>query len=140
MKLPLRVTYDTDVEKVRKLVKKLGQALLEHPQVGHTFMQPLKSQGVYKMEDSAMIIRVKFMTKPGEQFVTRKVVYESIRELFEREGIKFAHKEVTVRLADGKIEELSQEEQDAITAATRSVIDQEAEAAAGGKGASSSGR
>ena len=29
MKLPLRVTYDTDVEKVRKLIKKLGQQLLE---------------------------------------------------------------------------------------------------------------
>ena len=102
MKLPLRVTYDTDVEKVRKLVKKLGQELLNHPQVGHTFMQPLKSQGVYKMEDSAMIIRVKFMTKPGEQFVTRKVVYEAIQDLFAREGIHFAHKEVTVRLADAQ--------------------------------------
>ena len=103
MKLPLRVTYDTDVDRVRKLVKKLGQELLEHPQVGHTFMQPLKSQGVYKMEDSAMIIRVKFMTKPGEQFVTRKVVYESIQDLFAREGIHFAHKEVTVRLADDQM-------------------------------------
>lgn len=94
------LTYDTDVEKLRKLVKKLGQELLNHPQVGHTFLQPLKSQGVYKMEDSAMIIRVKFMTKPGEQFVTRKVVYEAIQDLFVREGIHFAHKEVTVRLAD----------------------------------------
>ncbi len=130
MKLPLRVTYDTDVEKVRKLVKKLGQELLTHPQVGHTFMQPLKSQGVYKMEDSAMIIRVKFMTKPGEQFVTRKVVYESIQDLFAREGIHFAHKEVTVRLADGQVDELSEEERKAVTAAARSVIDAEEEAAA----------
>ncbi len=130
MKLPLRVTYDTDVEKVRKLVKKLGQELLEHPQVGHTFMQPLKSQGVYKMEDSAMIIRVKFMTKPGEQFVTRKVVYESIQDLFAREGIHFAHKEVTVRLADGQIDDLSAEEKQAVSAAARSVIDAEEEAAA----------
>ncbi len=133
MKLPLRVTYDTDVEKVRKLVKKLGQQLLEHPQVGHTFMQPLKSQGVYKMEDSAMIIRVKFMTKPGEQFVTRKVVYESIQDLFAREGIHFAHKEVTVRLAEGNTDDLSEEEQKAVTAAARSVIDAEEEAKAGGK-------
>ena len=130
MKLPLRVTYDTDVEKVRKLVKKLGQELLEHPQVGDTFMQPLKSQGVYKMEDSAMIIRVKFMTKPGEQFVTRKVVYQSIQDLFAREGIKFAHKEVTVRLADDQnSEELNQQEKKAVTAAARSVIDAEEEVA-----------
>ncbi len=139
MKLPLRVTYDTDVEKVRKLVKKLGQQLLEHPAVGHTFMQPLKSQGVYKMEDSAMIIRVKFMTKPGEQFVTRKVVYESIQDLFAREGVHFAHKEVTVRLADAQVDDLSVEEKQAVSSAARSIIDaeEEAMAAAGGKASGS---
>ncbi|MEL6966995.1 MAG: mechanosensitive ion channel domain-containing protein [Pseudomonadota bacterium] len=139
MKLPLRVTYDTDVERVRKLIKKLGQQLLEHPQVGHTFMQPLKSQGVYRMEDSAMIIRVKFMTKPGEQFVTRKVVYESIQELFAREGIQFAHKEVTVRLADKKVEQLDEGEKKAVSAAARSVIDAE-EAATAGKAPADGGR
>lgn len=126
MKLPLRLTYDTDVEHVRKLVKKLGQKLLEHPVIGHMFIQPLKSQGVYAMEDSAMIIRVKFMTKPGDQFVARKVIYAEIRELFEREGIKFAHREVTVRLADGKkAEDLSEEEREAIAGSVRSAIEEE---------------
>jgi small-conductance mechanosensitive channel len=127
-KLPLRVTYDTDVEKVRKLIKKLGQRLLEDPEVGHTFMEPLKSQGVYKMEDSAMIIRVKFMTKPGEQFVVRKLVYASIRELFSEAGITFAHKEVTVRIAEnGNRSERTEQEKQGATAAARSVLDAEAE-------------
>lgn len=130
MKLPLRLTYDTDVEKVRKLVKKIGQRLLEDPVVGHLFLQPLKSQGVYAMEDSAMIIRVKFMTRPGDQFVTRKVVYAAIREVFSREGIRFAHREVTVRLADGqKPDELTEEQKKAITGSVRAVID-DAQAAA----------
>jgi len=129
MKLPLRLTYDTDVERVRKLVKKLGQQLLEHQDVGELFLQPLKSQGVYKMEDSAMIIRIKFMTKPGDQFVTRKVVYAAIRDLFEREDIKFANKEVTVRLAEEPVEPLNDEQKKAITAAARSVIDDEEAAA-----------
>ena len=100
MKLPLRVNYDTDVEKVRKLVKNLGKALMAHPEVGHMFVQPLKSQGVFKMEDSAMIIRIKFMTKPGEQFMTRKVVYAEIQKLFEENDIKFAHQRVTVHVAE----------------------------------------
>lgn len=139
-KLPLRVTYDTDVENVRKLIKKLGKSLLEHPEIGHEFMEPLKSQGVYKMEDSAMIIRVKFMTKPGKQFAIRKLVYESIQELFAREGIRFAHKEVTVRLADGgKVDDLSERQKLAATSAARSIIDAEAEAAQKG-GASSDDR
>lgn len=123
MKLPLRVTYDTDVEKVRKLIKKLGQELLEDPVIGGNFILPLKSQGVIEMQDSAMIIRVKFMTKPGDQWLVRKRVYEDIRALFQREGIKFAHREVTVRLADGKVDDLTEEQKREVAAAAHSSIE-----------------
>jgi moderate conductance mechanosensitive channel len=99
MKLPLRLTYDTDVERVRKLIKKLGQELLEDQELGSKFLEPLKSQGVIEMDDSAMIMRVKFTTRPGDQFVVRKKVFARIRELFEKERIRFAHREVTVRVA-----------------------------------------
>ncbi|MBV1895897.1 MAG: mechanosensitive ion channel [Rhodobacteraceae bacterium] len=123
MKLPLRVTYDTDVEKVRKLIKNLGIELLDDPVIGDNFIQPLKSQGVIEMQDSAMIIRVKFMTKPGDQWLVRKKVYEDIRALFAKEGIHFAHREVTVRLADGKVEDLSPEERRSVTGAVQASLD-----------------
>ncbi len=124
MKLPLRLTYDTDIEKVRKLIKKLGQELLEDPVVGDKFMQPLKSQGVIQMDDSAMIARIKFMTKPGDQWVVRKRVFAEIRELFEREGIHFAHREVTVRIPDlDKDRPLDEDERKAIGAAARNALD-----------------
>ncbi len=126
MKLPLRVTYDTDVEKVRKLIKKLGQQLLSDPVIGENFIQPLKSQGVIEMQDSAMIIRVKFMTKPGDQWLVRKKVYQEIRELFAREGIRFAHREVTVRLADDKnAEDLTPKQREAVTGAVQAAIDED---------------
>ncbi len=126
MKLPLRLTYDTDPDKVRKLIKKLGERLLEHPTEGHKFMQPLKSQGVYMMEDSAMIIRVKYMTRPGDQWTTRKLIYQEIRRIFEEEGIKFAHREVTVRIPElegDKERGLSAGEMKAIGAAARRAVD-----------------
>ncbi len=134
MKLPLRVTYDTDVEKVRKLIKKLGVELLDDPVIGKDFIQPLKSQGIIEMQDSAMIIRVKFMTTPNEQWVIRKRVFEEIRELFEREGVQFAHREVTVRLADGKVDDLTPNQREAVTAAAQSAIDDDLmdEASGGG--------
>ena len=125
MKLPLRVTYDTDVEMVRKLIKKLGQQLLSDPVIGENFIQPLKSQGVIEMQDSAMIIRVKFMTKPGDQWLVRKRVYEEIRMLFESEGIKFAHREVTVRLADGKAEDLTEEQKRKVAAAAHASLEED---------------
>ena len=125
MKLPLRVTYDTDVEKLRKLIKKLGQELLQDPELGPMFLQPLKSQGVIQMEDSAMIIRVKFMTRPGDQWSVRNKVFARIRELFEREDIKFAHREVTVRIADQESGKAPSEAQrEAAAAAARSVVEQ----------------
>ncbi|MEO0938276.1 MAG: mechanosensitive ion channel family protein [Pseudomonadota bacterium] len=123
MKLPLRVTYDTDVDKVRKLIKKLGQEMLEDPEIGQDFIQPLKSQGVIEMQDSAMIIRVKFMTKPGDQWIIRKKVYQEIRALFEREGIKFAHREVTVRIADENKDMPEAKKQAAIAAAQAGIDD-----------------
>ena len=75
-----------------------------------------------------MIIRVKFMTKPGEKFVVRKLVCASICELCEEAGITFAHKEATVRIAEtGKRGELTEQEKQAATAPARSVLDAEAE-------------
>lgn len=133
MKLPLRVTYDTDPERVRKLIKNLGLELLKDPLIGPDFLQPLKSQGVIEMQDSAMIIRVKFMTKPGGQWMTRKRVLQDIRALFEREGIKFAHREVTVRLADGdKVKDLTPEQKEAVAGAALQDDEKDLEGAANG--------
>ena len=101
MKLEFRVPYDTDVERVRKIIKRIGTGLLEDPVMGGSFLAPLKSQGVYAMEDSAMVIRVKFMARPGEQFVIRREAFRRIREAFEAEGIPFAHRIVTVRGTNG---------------------------------------
>jgi small-conductance mechanosensitive channel len=124
MKLPLRLTYETDIEQVRKLIKKLGIALLDDPEIGSKFMQPLKSQGVIQMDDSAMIARVKFMTRPGDQWVVRKRVFAEIRELFEREGIHFAHREVTVRIPDlDKDRTLTEDARQAVGAAARNALD-----------------
>lgn len=74
-----------------------------------------------------MIIRVKFMTKPGDQWLVRKKVYQDIRELFEREGIKFAHREVTVRIADDQEDrELTPKQKEAVVGAVEAAIDDDA--------------
>ena len=98
MKLPIRVPLDSDSEKIRKIIKKVGQDLQDDPELGPKFLQPLKSQGVYQMDDSALIIRVKFMTRPNDQFILRRVVYHRIQEAFHKAGIHFASRVVTVRV------------------------------------------
>ncbi len=96
MKLELRVPFDTDLEKVRKIIKKVGQDMADDPVHGPHFLQPVKSQGVHRMDDSAFIVRVKFMAKPGEQFTLRREVFRRIQEAFSAEGIEFAPRRVIV--------------------------------------------
>ncbi len=96
MKLELRIPFDADLEKVRKIIKKVGQELMEDPEHGPHFLQPLKSQGVNRMDDSAFIIRVKFMARPGEQFTLRREVFRRIQEAFTEQGIHFAPRRVIV--------------------------------------------
>jgi len=96
MKLDFRVKYDTDVDKVRKIVKRIYKELLTDEELGPKLIGKLKSQGVREMDDSAMIMRIKFTTPPGEQFVMRKEILWRLQEAFSKNNIDFAHRNVTV--------------------------------------------
>jgi len=96
MKLDFRVRYDTDVEKVRKIIKNINKEIQADEELSHGLLDKIKSQGVRQMDDSAMIMRVKFVCAPGEQFVLRREVYRRIQEAFQKNGIEFAHRNVTV--------------------------------------------
>ncbi len=81
-----------------------------------------------------MILRVKFMAKPGEQFVLRRELLHRIRAAFEQEGIQFANREVTVHVTGDADDEKTKE---VAAAAAHRVLDDEAEqekAAAAGTG------
>ena len=96
IKLLLRVPFDTDLEKVRKLIKKVGIAMEQEPEFAEHIIQPVKSQGVLEVDDSAMIIGVKFICKPGEQFVIRREAYARIQKAFAENDIEFAPRRVIV--------------------------------------------
>ncbi len=136
MKLPFRVPYDTDVEQVRKIVKKVGQQLLDDPETGPKFLAPLKSQGVYEMDDSALVMRMKFMTKPGDQFILRRRVYAEVQKALANAGIRFASREVVVRIADdGPVVEDPEMRRRIAGAAAQHVMDAEG----GGEGGAAKG-
>jgi small-conductance mechanosensitive channel len=56
-------------------------------------------QGVEQFGDFAIQLRMKMMTKPGEQFVIRRRAYAMIKQAFAANGIKFAVP--TVQVAGG---------------------------------------
>ncbi len=121
MKFELRIPYETDIEKVRKLIKRIGQEMMEDPVYGPLMLQPVKSQGVNRMDDSALIIRCKFTAIPGQQYLIRREAFTRIQREFEKEGIQFAPRRVLVEATTP---------QEAVKAAA-GALDQEAPAGEG---------
>ena len=109
MKLEFRVPFDTDLSLVKRIVKQIGKELLNDETLGASFIEPLKSQGVRRWEEFNMVIGVKFMAKPGQQWLIRREAYQRIRDAFEAHGLNFAHRDVTVRVArDATPEEIDE--------------------------------
>ncbi|MFO1048537.1 MAG: mechanosensitive ion channel [Geminicoccaceae bacterium] len=99
-KVTVGVTYDTNLDLVKKVVKQVSKEIMADPALAGAIIEPLKSQGVAAMGDFAIQVRMKFMAKPGQQFTVRRVVYDKIKKAFDANGIKFAFPTVTVAGGD----------------------------------------
>ena len=118
MKLRFTVPFDTDQDQVRKLFKKIGQEMMEVPELAEVLINPFKSQGAADVTDVGIVIRGKFTTVPGGQFIIRKEVYSRVQKAFEANGIDFARKEVRVHLPEHvNPDDLSANQKDAIAVA-----------------------
>jgi moderate conductance mechanosensitive channel len=98
-KLTIGVAFDTDLDKAKKLIKKIGQELAQIPEFAPNILEPLKMQGVEQFGDYAIRIRIKMMTRPNQQFGIRRRAYAMIKQAFDANGIRFAHP--TVQVAGG---------------------------------------
>ncbi|MEO8304991.1 MAG: mechanosensitive ion channel family protein [Betaproteobacteria bacterium] len=97
MVMDFRLTYDTNLSTVKKIMKQVGDELAADPELAPDLLQPLKMGGVMSTEDSAIVIRAKFTARPeGEPYMIRKAAYTKILKAFREAGIKFAHRQVTV--------------------------------------------
>ena len=118
MKLKFTVPFETDPNKVKKIFKQIGKEMMEVPAFAQDMLQPFKSQGVFDFDDVGMIIRGKFMAKPGKQFTLRKEVYNRVKAAFHANGIEFARREVRVAIPGlDETEKLSEEQKSAVSAA-----------------------
>ena len=99
-KMTITITYDSDIEKARKIIKKIGLELFEDPEFKPTTIEPLKMQGIDSLGDSGLLLRMKVMTLPGQQFTLKRRALRMIHQAFIEIGIKLAVP--TVQVSGGK--------------------------------------
>ena len=114
-KIIVKVTYDTDLVKLKRVVKDIGQRLLEDEDLKPSIIQTLKMKGVEQFGDFAIEIRLAITAKPDELSVIRRSALALIKQSFDENGIQFAFP--TVQVASDK---------DAAAAAARQLIEMRA--------------
>lgn len=117
VKLAFTVPFDTDINKVKKVIKGVDAQLRADPELAPGFLEPLKSQGADEIVPHGIVIRCKFKAIPGTQFMIRRRANALIKQAFAENGIEFAFP--TVRVAGSGDE----------AAAAKALLDAEAEAA-----------
>jgi small-conductance mechanosensitive channel len=93
--LPLPIGVDS--EKIRKMIKKVGEEMLTDPDVGHLLLEPLKGK-LYQIDPGVKIFRCKFRTAPGKQFDVRAQAFKRIEAALKAMGVGFADGSHTVLL------------------------------------------
>ncbi len=96
VKLEILVTYATDVDQVKRIIKEIGREMLLDPELGPNLIEPLKSQGIHQLADHGIMVRAKFTARPGEQFVIKREALQRIKRAFDAAGIQFAYPTVTI--------------------------------------------
>ena len=88
-KFNLPLPIDVDSEKVRKLIKKVGEEMMADPEIGRLMMEPLKAK-LYRVDPGVKIFRCKFRTAPGRQFDLRAQAYKRIEAALKKMEVGFA--------------------------------------------------
>nr|WP_319581988.1 mechanosensitive ion channel domain-containing protein [uncultured Pseudodesulfovibrio sp.] len=123
MKLQYLVPFDTDIQEIKKIIKKINKEIRAVPELNEFMLSDIKSQGVKAMEQYGMRMRVKFMTKPGGQFTLRKLVLAKMRKYFAEAGIEFAKPRVSVHIPER--EHLTPEQEAHVAAAAAQIVEEE---------------
>ncbi|WP_368910978.1 mechanosensitive ion channel family protein [Taklimakanibacter deserti] len=87
-KFNITVGYNTDIDKARKLIKKIGLELAADPEFAPWVIEPIKMQGVQEFGDYGIVLRMKVMTKPGGAFAMKRKFYLQVNKAFKENGIE----------------------------------------------------
>jgi moderate conductance mechanosensitive channel len=107
-KMELNVTYTTDLDLVKKIIKQVSKEISQEEEFKKIILEPPKSQGVDRLADFSIVVRIKFKTLPGEQFLLRRELYKRLKRAFDANGINFAFPTVTIHQVGGSAGDIAQ--------------------------------
>ena len=91
--IPMPIGIDS--EKIRKMIKKVGEEMKADPDIGPLIIETLKGK-LYRIDPGVKIFRCKFRTAPGKQFDVRAQALKRLEAALNKLGVGFADGTQTV--------------------------------------------
>ncbi len=100
--MDIGVAYREDIDEVIAVLTELGEELRNDPEFQDSILSPLEVFGLDRFEDSAVIIRIRFVTKPLKQWGIRREFYRRMKRVFDERGIEIPFPHRTVYMGEPK--------------------------------------
>ena len=88
-KFNLPLPIEVESEKIRKMIKKIGEEMKADADIGPLIMEPLKGK-LYRIDPGVKVFRCKFRSPPGKQFDVRASALKRIEAALKAMGVQFA--------------------------------------------------
>jgi small conductance mechanosensitive channel len=96
--LDIGIPYEEDVDKVEAILKSVAEELRSDPVHGPNILEPLEVIGLEAFGESAIQFRIRIKTVPIQQWGVGRELRRRIKTAFEKRGVQFPPRPVTVRL------------------------------------------
>lgn len=94
--LDIRVAYKENPEYVMSVMAEVGNELQKDADFKNRFVEPMEIFGVDSLGDSAVVVRARIKTKPGEQWNVGREYRKRIKNAFDAKGIEIPFPHTTV--------------------------------------------
>lgn len=93
--MEIGVAYASDLRRVFAVLAEVGATLQQDATMGPNILAAAEVQGVVNFADSAIVVRVRIKTLPGQQWAVRFAYMLAVKERFDLEGIVIPFPTVT---------------------------------------------
>lgn len=90
------VAYKEDIDQVIQIMQQVGETMINEEDYKEVIREPLEIFGLDKFGDSAIVIKARLKTTPGEQWRIGREYRKRLKVAFDKEGIEIPFPHTTV--------------------------------------------
>ena len=96
------ISYRENVDEVMTVIEALGREMAEDQTLGADIIAPLETQGVQKLDESAVVIRAKMKVRAGTQWGLKREFNRRLKNRFDELGIEIPFSQRTITFGEDK--------------------------------------